>query len=82
MMIRSSRGKQMISRARGASSALRRTGTANEPEPVKLPAQDGAPLHADPELDTATYTCSCGLVFEAPVSTTVGCPHCGGRQAW
>jgi hypothetical protein len=36
----------------------------------------------DPSLDTATYTCSCGLVFEAPVNTTVGCPHCGGQQAW
>ncbi|HET6449583.1 MAG TPA: hypothetical protein VFG31_10790 [Conexibacter sp.] len=32
--------------------------------------------------DRAAYTCSCGYVFEAPVSTTVGCPHCGGTQAW
>jgi hypothetical protein len=28
------------------------------------------------------YTCHCGFVFEAPVSTSVGCPHCGGTQAW
>jgi hypothetical protein len=32
--------------------------------------------------DQAIYTCQCGYVFEAPVSTSVGCPHCGGSQAW
>jgi hypothetical protein len=32
--------------------------------------------------DAATYHCQCGFVFEAPVSTSVGCPHCGGTQAW
>ncbi len=32
--------------------------------------------------DHAVYTCECGFVFEAPVSTSVDCPHCGGSQAW
>lgn len=32
--------------------------------------------------DRAQYTCSCGLVFTAEVSTSVACPHCGGEQAW
>jgi len=32
--------------------------------------------------DRAAYCCACGYVFEAAVSTTVGCPHCGGTQAW
>jgi hypothetical protein len=32
--------------------------------------------------DTAVYTCQCGFVFEALVSTSVGCPHCGDAQAW
>lgn len=32
--------------------------------------------------DRAMYTCQCGFVFEAQVSTSVGCPHCGGAQAW
>ncbi len=32
--------------------------------------------------DTATYHCTCGYVFEAPVSTGVACPHCGCGQAW
>lgn len=32
--------------------------------------------------DHALYTCVCGFVFEAPVSTSVDCPHCGDTQAW
>ncbi|MCW2998097.1 MAG: hypothetical protein JWN65_1646 [Solirubrobacterales bacterium] len=32
--------------------------------------------------DNATYTCACGLVFEAAVSTSVACPACGAAQAW
>jgi hypothetical protein len=33
-------------------------------------------------LDEASYTCQCGYLFAAPVSTTVACPHCGTSQAW
>jgi hypothetical protein len=33
-------------------------------------------------LDRASYTCVCGYVFLAPVSTTVECPHCHAAQAW
>ncbi len=33
-------------------------------------------------VDMASYNCQCGLVFSAPVSTTVACPHCGAEQAW
>jgi len=33
-------------------------------------------------LDHAQYTCACGYVFDAAVSTTVACPHCGDNQAW
>jgi len=33
-------------------------------------------------LDVAVYTCCCGYLFSAPVSTTVSCPHCGTGQAW
>jgi hypothetical protein len=32
--------------------------------------------------DTALYSCSCGFQFQAPVSTSVACPHCGTGQAW
>ena len=33
-------------------------------------------------IDNASYTCACGFVFAASVSTTVSCPHCGASQAW
>jgi len=33
-------------------------------------------------IDLASYTCACGYLFRAPVSTSVTCPHCGGEQAW
>jgi hypothetical protein len=38
--------------------------------------------HAGGPLDAASYTCGCGYLFVAPVSTTVRCPHCGCCQAW
>jgi hypothetical protein len=33
-------------------------------------------------MDSASYTCACGYLFRASVSTTVTCPHCGADQAW
>ena len=33
-------------------------------------------------VDRASYTCGCGYVFTAPVSTTVCCPHCAASQPW
>lgn len=51
-----------------------------------------APVHSDPEVaerrhtgpseDHALYTCECGYVFRALVTTSVGCPHCARTQAW
>jgi hypothetical protein len=38
--------------------------------------------HAGGPIDRASYTCHCGCVFLAPVSTTVACPHCDATQAW
>ena len=35
-----------------------------------------------PPQDQALYMCQCGFAFEAPVSTSVDCPHCGTVQAW
>jgi hypothetical protein len=32
--------------------------------------------------DRAHYHCACGYAFEASVSTSVRCPHCGSGQAW
>jgi hypothetical protein len=33
-------------------------------------------------IDQASYTCECGFVFVAPVTTTVACPHCDAQQPW
>ncbi len=33
-------------------------------------------------LDRARYDCTCGYAFDAAVSTSVTCPHCGAGQAW
>jgi hypothetical protein len=43
----------------------------------------GAPQRREPATeDQAMYSCECGFIFQAAVSTSVGCPHCGGSQAW
>jgi hypothetical protein len=54
------------------------------PAPAPHP---GSYLHARAQRsggpdDRALYSCSCGCAFKAPVTTTVGCPHCGLTQAW
>jgi hypothetical protein len=52
------------------------------PQPQPQPSPQARERAAGGPEDRAAYRCSCGYVFEAPVSTTVGCPHCGGTQAW
>jgi hypothetical protein len=52
------------------------TAAATTPRPA------GRRRELGPAQDQATYSCSCGYVFEASVSTSVGCPHCGTAQAW
>ena len=37
---------------------------------------------ANVSQDAALYSCACGYVFKAAVTTSVGCPHCGTDQAW
>ena len=60
------------------------------PEPSALPrdrapelsvTQRAARRGGGPE-DRALYSCACGYVFTAPVTTSVDCPHCGTEQAW
>jgi hypothetical protein len=50
--------------------------TATRKSATELARRGGGPQ------DCALYTCSCGFVFTAAVSTSVGCPHCGSGQAW
>jgi rubrerythrin len=51
-----------------------------EPSP-EVRASQRARESGGPE-DRAFYTCSCGYAFDADVSTSVACPHCGATQAW
>jgi DNA-directed RNA polymerase subunit RPC12/RpoP len=32
--------------------------------------------------DRALYICRCGSAFQAAVTASVRCPHCGELQAW
>jgi rubrerythrin len=54
---------------------------APAPEEPDLSDERRARESGGPE-DRAMYTCSCGYVFEANVSTSVACPNCGAGQAW
>ena len=84
VLARSKRGVNRIRRHReGRTGRLVQRGA---------PADAGATTDAAPAMrrrreaggmqDEAVYTCECGFVFHAPVSTSVGCPHCGAAQAW
>jgi hypothetical protein len=66
------RGAHRLARGEGAPEA------AIQPTDIDV----GRAQAAGGPVDLATYTCSCGLLFSAPVSTTVACPHCGCEQAW
>ena len=76
---RQSRRRRPVRRG-GASLHKRQVEPAFTPEPrdvaVERVRAAGGPL------DEASYTCQCGYLFAAPVTTTVACPHCGTDQAW
>jgi hypothetical protein len=69
----------------GAAAARLSPAPAREPAAPDLAAPDPAAQRvraAGGPLDQACYTCACGVVFAAEVTTTVACPRCGGAQAW
>jgi hypothetical protein len=56
---------------------------AGEGQPV--PCSDPATQRireAGGPIDHGFYSCGCGYVFVADVSTTVKCPYCQAGQAW
>jgi hypothetical protein len=74
--------------SRRRSGGLRRRQPSQRAEPAPPPPAEldlsderRARESGGPE-DRAMYTCMCGYVFEAQVSTSVACPHCGAGQAW
>jgi hypothetical protein len=84
----------LLHRRRETRSARRRR-QAPQAAPARPPAKPEAIAPArrcDPEvrrvreaggpIDVASYVCACGYLFDAAVSTSVACPHCGEHQAW
>lgn len=78
---------------RRKGDATRRTHVTRpreQPSPTEPADDDGAPAErvksreraSGGPIDRAHYTCSCGYVFHADVSTSVRCPHCQATQAW
>jgi len=61
--------------------APRRAHLMSVPTPPELTAEQRVRESGGPE-DRAFYTCSCGYAFDAAVTTSVTCPHCGAGQAW
>ena len=76
---------------RRRTSGLRRPHAPGRDEPTAPPprgvgeddlADERRARESGGPEDRAMYTCSCGYVFQAEVSTSVACPHCGAGQAW
>jgi hypothetical protein len=70
-----------LKRAGSSGARSHRAGRTLRPVRPAPAAQDRAKRSGGP-ADTALYSCSCGFAFQAAVTTSVGCPHCGTSQAW
>jgi hypothetical protein len=70
-----SRGESTHGRRRRARGAEAASSRGCDPA-VERAREAGGPI------DQASYTCHCGCLFSASVSTSVVCPHCGSGQAW
>jgi hypothetical protein len=93
-----SNGMSVLTKGRGESRLWRhrdgRPGRAAERDALSDTACDPIPMAeatlnasqrrriAGAPQDCALYSCGCGFQFQAAVSTSVGCPHCGDTQAW
>ena len=84
----------VLSRGKSGATLLKRgrdgqTARGSEPEaaaptpldPGTITVRRQRRAATDPQ-DHAMYTCHCGYMFEAPVSTSVSCPQCSDAQAW
>ena len=76
------RGRRGLEPTAQANAVQAAEGAQSDLAPVPLEAAARHSRTADGPLDMASYNCQCGMIFSAPVSTTVGCPHCGTEQAW
>jgi len=79
-----------IPRTTTRSKTTRRVRPGRWPHVVPDPAPRPEPVHpAERRLrdaggpdDRAVYSCGCGYLFEARVTSSVSCPHCRTVQAW
>jgi hypothetical protein len=69
-------------RSAGSRRQVRAGHGAEHPSTAHQNAAPRERRHGGPSQDRALYTCECGYVFEALVTTSVGCPHCARTQAW
>jgi hypothetical protein len=57
-----------------------------EPSPPERGRRPNGPenreLRAGGPQDKSLYICRCGSAFQAVVTASVSCPHCGDPQAW
>jgi hypothetical protein len=60
----------------------RRGAPAAQPPPRAWDPAAQRVREAGGPVDQASYSCECGYLFRASVSTTVACPNCGAGQAW
>ncbi|MEA2253609.1 MAG: hypothetical protein QOI62_2937 [Solirubrobacteraceae bacterium] len=74
-MLRRSRRDQRAESVTTPEPPVARTGDEDLSDERRL-RESGGPD------DRAMYSCTCGYVFQADVSTSVSCPHCGAGQAW
>jgi hypothetical protein len=80
VLVRPKQRESSIMRRRRHGATAHSSGPAATSLPITRAASPRR--HSGPSQDQALYSCSCGFVFEALVSTSVGCPHCGDKQAW
>jgi rubrerythrin len=74
-----------IETSRAVRSAASRRRRAERRAPARssraIRPEDRARRAGGPD-DRALYTCACGYAFQADVTASVRCPHCGVEQAW
>jgi hypothetical protein len=80
-------GTRTQNKRAGSRTARRpREGASPPADCESRPAAASAPQRRERDAggpeDRALYVCRCGSAFQAIVTASVRCPHCGEPQAW
>ena len=65
----------------GTRPAHGRASAPAAPRPPVAGPEERSRREGGPQ-DVALFVCRCGSAFQAPVTASVRCPHCGDPQAW